>query len=58
MAPREPKDCRSMDEVRAEIDRIDQSWSISFASASPMSIALGSSSSRRPRRACRGAFSR
>src|SRR6478672_10332877 len=25
MAPREPKDCRSMDEVRAEIDRIDQS---------------------------------
>ncbi|HEX7533371.1 MAG TPA: chorismate mutase [Methyloceanibacter sp.] len=25
MAPREPKNCRSMDEVRAEIDRIDQS---------------------------------
>jgi isochorismate pyruvate lyase len=25
MAPREPKDCRSMDEVRTEIDRIDQS---------------------------------
>ena len=25
MAPREPKDCRNMDEVRAEIDRIDQS---------------------------------
>ena len=24
MAPREPKDCRRMDEVRAEIDRIDQ----------------------------------
>ena len=25
MAPREAKDCRDMDEVRAEIDRIDQS---------------------------------
>ena len=25
MAPREPKDCRSMDEVGTEIDRIDQS---------------------------------
>ena len=25
MAPREPKDCRSMEEVRTEIDRIDQS---------------------------------
>ncbi len=24
MAPREAKDCRDMDEVRAEIDRIDQ----------------------------------
>ena len=24
MAPREPKDCRNMDEVRAEIDRIDR----------------------------------
>ncbi len=24
MAPREAKDCRNMDEVRAEIDRIDQ----------------------------------
>jgi isochorismate pyruvate lyase len=24
MAPRKPKDCRTMEEVRAEIDRIDQ----------------------------------
>ena len=58
MAPRKAKDCSNMEEVRAEIDRIDQALVDLIGERFSLWIAPGNSSSRRLRRACRGASSK